>query len=154
MKHQPGDIIKVGPHAHVIYSPSMGSSFNYRIECEHGEQVRARTQRDAREQVFRPDEFCVECRVEFGVTPKMDWRKGPVDSGRHYLVGTDLGVFKGTDDRWTNHNGETEGYGVEWIVVGGVTSDNDDGENLAFFDTMREAKVDAERRATTHKESN
>jgi hypothetical protein len=81
----------------------------------------------------------------------MKWTKGPKESGEYYLDGTDYWVAKSADDRWWDDEGgygpgHWEGGGIEWVLIKGSPGTTH-GENLDFFDTMREAKRDAEQRA-------
>jgi len=45
----------------VFYEESQGSSFRYRVRCEHGRSVRARTRADALDDKRHADGWCDKC---------------------------------------------------------------------------------------------
>lgn len=62
-RHAAGDVVHTTRRGVTIrYSPSMGSTTRYRVECPHGNGCNARTLADAREDARHPDGFCVGCR--------------------------------------------------------------------------------------------
>jgi hypothetical protein len=74
-------------------------------------------------------------------------------AGFYTLDGTDYAVassWKQASARHEDRTGETEVSGSEWAVVRFTNDrqrDSQDGENMAWFDTMREARAAAERMA-------